>query len=293
MSEVAFEVQQEALAVVRSTVINANFDEVKAALTEMVEPYRNLIVTEDGIAAAKNDRARIRKVASRVDELRKEVKKVYSEPLAVFEAKCKELVSICNEGSNNLDEQIKAFEETEKAQKIDALRAEYEAVADDEIREYLPWGYVNNPKWANKGYKSEDAVAEIQAAVAATRSDLEAIRTMGGDDTAYLLDVYRQTRDLSAVIRKQAELTAMREREEQRRRETEMRKAQMEKARAEAAAAKPKMEPEPETVYEPAVTVDIGESEMVTVTFCVTCSKAQLKALGAYMRENGISYRRA
>ena len=288
MSEVNFEIKQESLAVVQNTVIEANFDEVKAALTEMVAPYKSLIVSEDGIASAKNDRARIRKVASRVDEMRKVVKKAYSEPLAVFEARCKELVAICNEGSDNLDVQIKNFEQKEADEKIASLRAEYDAYAGDEAKEFLPWERLVNPKWENKGYKAEDAKQEIYNALSRTERDLAAIRSMGGDNVAYLLDTYRNTLDISEVIRKNTEINARKAIEEQRRREAEERRAA-----AEAEAQRRKAMEVQEEAPAPVVEAPAEDEKLYTVSFAVTCTKTQLAALGQYMKSNGIQYRRA
>lgn len=268
MSEVSFEVKQETLALIQNTDIEANFDECKAALTEMVEPYKTLIVTADGIAAAKADRAKLNKVTARIDDMRKTVKKAYNEPLAKFEAKCKELVAIVADGSANLDKQITAFEDAEKKEKLEALHSEYVALTDEELEMYCPWGCINNPKWQNKGYSFDSAVEEIKAALENTRNDLETIRGMGGADTMYLLDIYRQTRDLSAVVRKASELKTMRQREAQREREEAEHHAEM-------------------------AATDIDSPTLLNFTFRVKCTKAQLAALGKYMQENGIWYGRA
>ena len=118
MREISFEVKQDGLSLIQHTQIEANFDEVKAALTEMVEPYKTMVVTEDGIAAAKADRAKLRKIATRIEEVRKTVKKAYQEPLTAFENKCKELVSVITDGSDNLDKQVKQYEEKTADEKI-------------------------------------------------------------------------------------------------------------------------------------------------------------------------------
>lgn len=282
---VEFQVSQEALAVVRNTVIEANFAECEAALTEMMEPYKTMVVTADGIAAAKNDRASIRKVAGRIDEMRKTVKKAYSEPLKAFEDKCKALIGICDEGAANLDGQIKTFEDREKADKIAALHEEYLKLADEETLIYRPWESVVNPKWANKGYSADDAREEIEAAIFYSKKDIETIREMGGEDTAYLLDIYKQTRELTAVVRKASELKTMREREAARKREAE----------EAAARAKERFEQVATTAHAPIVEArdEPKDEPLVTVSFKVTCTKAQLTALGDYMKRNGIKYGRA
>lgn len=291
---VEFQVSQESLAVVRNTVIEANFDEVKAALTEMIEPYKSMVVSEDAISAAKNDRANIRKVAGRIDEMRKTVKKAYSEPLKAFEDKCKELVSIVDEGAANLDGQIKAFEEAERDAKIAEIRAAYDELAVGELADYYPWDRFYNPKWENKGVTAEAAAQEISRGLADTVNDLNAIRQMGGDDTTYLLDVYKQTHDLSAVIRKASELKTMREREAARKREVEKAKERavaIEAAKIDGMIRANEIADAIRASHKPVVEAD--EEPLITVTFRVQCTKAQLTDLGQYMRANGIRYGRA
>lgn len=283
MSSVSFEVKQDALALVKNTVIEANFEECAAALKEMIEPYKTLIVSEDGIAAAKSDRAKIRKVSSSIDEMRKTVKKAYQEPLKAFEDKCKALVAIVDDGAANLDSQIKAFEDAEKAEKLEKLHSEYIAMTNDETELYCPWECVFNDKWGNKTFTYDAAVDEIKSALEQTINDLAAIRDMGGNDTPYLLDVYKQTHELSAVVRKASELKTMRANEEARKR---MEADAFNNLPSNATEAQPQ-EYLPQTIN----AADIP-NETVTVSFKVVCTKQQLAALGAYMKLNGIIYGR-
>lgn len=278
MAEISFEVKQDAIALVRSTSIDANFDECEASLAEMIEPYKTLVVNEGDIVAAKADRAKLRKMASSIDEVRKTVKKAYTEPLNQFEARCKKLISIIDGGTDNIDGQIKAFEARTAKEKLSQLKAYYTGLAGSEVLEYYPWESVVNPKWANKAYAFETACDEIRATISSVTQDIDTIRSIGGGDTAYLLDIYKTTRNLGAVIRKQAELNAARQREEEHR-------SRYEKMPPcdPPVAAKPKSEA-PES----------ADGEMLlSVTFRVECTKEQLNALGNYMKQNGIKYGRA
>ena len=262
------------LSTLRGQVIEANFEEVREWLDTNLAPYREMAVTPDTMSTAKQYRANIRKVRDRIDESRKEAKNAALAAYSAFEAKCKELTGLCDEAANAIDGQVKALEDAEKQEKIQSLHDVYLELANDEIESFCPWGCVNNPKWANKGYSADTAAEEIRAAIENTRNDLVTIRSMGGDDTPYLLDVYRQTRNLSAVVRKASELKTMRQREEQRAREEAER---MERA-AKAAHAP---------------VIENTEEEMCCVTFRVTCTKKQLASLGEYMKQNGIKYGRA
>lgn len=279
------------LAALRQAVISANFDEVRGWLDENLEPYRRMAVTPSEISTAKTYRANIRKVRDRIDACRKEAKAAALAAYTDFETRCKELTGLCDEAATAIDEQVKAIEAKEADDKIERLQAEYIAMTDDETEEYLPWGYVNNPKWRNKGYSYDDAIGEIRAAIEKTRGDLAAIRGMGGDDTPYLLDCYKQTRDLSAVIRKASEIKTRREREEERERMEAERRAARERERENARNAAETPQP-PASQTSSLQGEGAEEQELVTVEFRVTCTKEQLTALGQFMRGNGIRYGR-
>ena len=64
------------LATLRDQQIEANFTEVAAWLDAELKPYIGLVVTEDAIPTAKAYRASLRKVRERIDDYRKEAKKV-------------------------------------------------------------------------------------------------------------------------------------------------------------------------------------------------------------------------
>lgn len=298
MGEVSFEVKQDALAVIKNTVIEANFDECKAALTEMMEPYKKLVVTEDGIANAKNDRARIRKVASGIDEMRKTVKRAYTEPLKAFEDRCKELIAVCDEGSNNLDDQVKAFEKREADKKIEKIKSHYDFAPYAREKEFCPWESIFNPKWANKGYSIDDAKGEIAAALLKTREDIETIHTLDGRDVPYLLDFYKGNRDIGVVIRKANDLKQRREAEEQRKAAKQAAEIaeQMRKVAGQT-PAKPQHNGAVDAAVHMAQAVDLvthitqpAQEETQAVDFRVWTTKKQLDALGHFMRANGIKY---
>ena len=251
------------LGTLRQQVISANFDEVREWLEKNLAPYKDLAVTPETMATAKSYRATIRKVKDRIDQSRKEAKAAALAAYTEFETKCKSLTELCDDAANAIDSQVKAIEEKAATEKIEKIHAEYVAMTDDELEAFLPWGVVNNPKWRNSTFKFDDAVAEIAGAIANTRNDLVAIRTMGGNDTPYLLDVYRQTRDLSAVVRKASEIKTIRQREELREKEEAARREDKETA------------------------------DMYCVTFRVSCTREQLAGLSEYMKEHEIYYERA
>ena len=276
------------LSLVKNQQIEANFAAVSAWLDEELAPYQGMVVQADMISAAKTYRANLRKVKDRIEQYRKEVKNAVLVPYNEFERKAKILTGKIDAAVENIDSQVKAHEEKEANEKIASLKADYNAYANDEIKEYLTWESLFNPKWANKGYRAEDAKQEIVTALTRTERDLSAIRSMGGDNVAYLLDTYRNTLDISEVIRKNTEINARKAIEAQRQREAEERRAA-----AEAEAQRQKIMEQEEPVAAPVVEEPVDDEKLYTVAFSVTCTKSQLAALGQFLKSNGIKYRRA
>lgn len=276
------------LATVAPKELLFNYDELKAFLTEALRDYKALVVTEDAISDAKQKRAKLNKLAENINAYRINVKKQlmaqYDED---FKPKCDELVAMTKEASDSISNQIKAFESAEADAKIAGIKEYYFAEGSAEVREYCPWERIYSDKWRNKGFSADMAKGSIDGAFEVVEHDLAAVRDMGGDDTPYLLDVYKQTHDLSEVIRKASELRTAREREEQRKREAEEAQKPFMEAVAVAAA-----ERVAKIVRSGGNAPVEAEEPLVTVDFRVTCTKVQLNELGQWMKRNGIKYGR-
>lgn len=211
-----FNVSNESLALIKGASIDANFQQVKDWLTSAMADYANLVIVEDDIANAKNVRAEIRKVSDAIDSQRKTVKKLWNEPYTAFEQKCKELVAICDKASGNLDGQIKSFENKAKEEKLARLKAFWNENCG-ESGMYATFEAIQNPKWANTGFKEEAAQEEISRTIAQIAEDIDTIRGMDSEFYASLVDEYSKSRDLRAVLQLQKTLEARKAAEEARR----------------------------------------------------------------------------
>ena len=80
--------------------IDFNFEELKGQLAESLALYTGLVVTEDGIKGAKEDRAKLNKLREALENKRKEVKRECMAPYTDFEAKVKELVGLIDQPGN-------------------------------------------------------------------------------------------------------------------------------------------------------------------------------------------------
>ena len=207
MAELNFIVDQTALETVKNTKLTANFDEMKEALTEFIEPYTQVIVSEDAISEAKADRAKINAVAKHIDDYRKLVKKVYTEPLKQFEDKCKELVSICDQGKNNIDYQLAEFEEKRKQEKLSFLEDYYFHKVTKDNPEYITFKQALHPKWENKTVSLEECQKYINDTVQKVDKEVNTIRSLHSQWETSLLDEYSRTHDLLSALALNERLT--------------------------------------------------------------------------------------
>lgn len=288
-----------------------NFDELNAWLTAELADMKGLIVQEDEISFAKDKRAKINKIAKAIDEQRLAVKKKFMTAYEPFEAQCKQLAAVCKDASAALDSQIKAFEEQKKAQKEQALKDAYASLCPDEIKPFLPWNRVFNSRWLNATYKQEDAENEIKAAVEQKQKDIEAIRGLGSQFEAALLEAYAGGQDLAGVLALNVKLAARQAEEERRREELERQRQEAERRRLEAEAQKARQEresvldeiPVEAVPLSPAETVkaveaamkgeEVKEQETVySFRLEISGKLEDLKALKAFLVERNLTYRK-
>lgn len=207
-----------------------NFDEVKTWLTENLASYKNMVVTEDEIGAAKADKAKISKLSKTISEQRIAIKKRYLEPYNDFEAKMKELSGMCDEAAKNIDVQVKAFDEKRKTEKREELKAFFESLNQ---QAWLQFERIENPRWMNVTYDMETAKADIQQAVSTIAENAATITESGGEFESETFLEYQKTLDLGTAMRRGNELNRIKKEREARKAAEEV----AERARREAQEA--------------------------------------------------------
>ena len=144
-------------------VINFNFDDVKRALQEYSEKYKNLIVTEENEKEMIDVKNELGKLEKEIDKYRLDNKKIMEKPIKEFEAKCKDLIEILKNVSVPIREQLNLFEENRKKQKEEEVKL----LIKDVINKYgLEEKYASqltiNSKYLNKGQKEKDTVKDLE-----------------------------------------------------------------------------------------------------------------------------------
>ena len=98
-------------------VIEYNHEELKSELSEQLQKYKNIVVTEDSIKEFKADKANLNRLKTALEDKRKEVKKQCLQPYENFEKNIKELIALIEEPIKVIDSQLKEIESKKKEEK--------------------------------------------------------------------------------------------------------------------------------------------------------------------------------
>lgn len=300
---------------IRKQAITTNYADVKAWVDGVAEQYRSIVVTEDGVQAAKQDRANLRKLQANIDQVRKECRAAALAVSAETEANCKELVATLETAVQNLDTQAKAFETQRKEEKKNRLSAYFDQAVCD-MAEWLTFDDCFNSKWLNATYPESTAQMDINAAIDRCRADLNAIRALHSEFETTLLDEYTRTRNISAVLVKNETLCRMKAVEEERKRkeaeaaakyaalleeskrvaDETMRQAEQKASESGKSVTETLGElsrPVNDLVDEDGHEMPLAQEEAIyTVDFRVHGTAVQLNGLKAYMKEHDIRFGR-
>lgn len=281
-------VMQTDLATALPAVLEFNFEDLKKALAERMELYRGLVVTEDGIKAAKQDRADLNKLREAIEAKRKEVKKACMAPYTEFEGRVKELVQLVDAPIAAIDGQLKEYEEKRRADKRAEIAAIYEETVG-ELKGILPFERLWRDEWYNTAWSMKKIREAIVAAEGKTASDLEVLSTVESEFAEAVRLKYLEALDLNAALAERARLqeraAKLREYEEQRRRAAEAEAASVPEAERAEAAAKYAGQAE-------AAPATGAEETVYLLRFECQLTRSQAMELSAWLKDRNISYRR-
>ena len=282
-------VMQTDLSTALPAVLEFNYDTLKSALADRMDLYRGLVVTEDGIKAAKQDRADLNKLREAIDAKRKEVKKACLAPYNNFEARVKELTALVDAPIAASDKQLQQYEEQRRATKRADVQAIYEETVG-ELRSLLPFDKLWRDEWYNTSWSMKKIREAIVAAEGKAASDLEVLSTVESEFIEAVKLKYLEGLDLNAALAERARLqeraAKLRQYEEQQRQAQENTAANLqeeERAKASARGAE----------QAAAATQSEGTEENIyLLRFECQLTRAQAAALADFLKANRISYRR-
>lgn len=155
-----------------------NFAELRADLTTALADYQSRVYTEDTIAEAKEDRAKLNKLKKAINDERIAREKEYMQPFNEFKAQAKELCDMIDTASSGIGEQLEAFEQKRLAEKTSDIRVLFKDVASNYDMPFITLEKIMNDKWLNKSTSDKAIIEEITERFEKAIKDLEVIRKM-------------------------------------------------------------------------------------------------------------------
>ena len=245
--------------------IGFNYKQLKKELSDNLKKYEGLTFIDDKISEAKTDRASLNKLKKAINDEKILIKKKFIVPYVAFEDKIKELMGMIEKPIDEIDSQVKAFEEKTRKEKKDKIFELFEEINSDIVKMEM----VYDETWLNSSVGIKRVTEEIEKKVESIENDVKAIRSFKSDFEVQLEDLYFKTLNLGQVFIEKTRLD-------------ELKKAKDEE----------KKEPEPEKP--PVIKAErIVMNDVETVDemdFRVWATKTQLDDLKTFLVENKIRY---
>lgn len=264
-----------------------NYDELKQQLTEGLAAYKGRVYTDDTITQAKKDRAALNKLATAIDDKRKDMKARYLQPYQEFEAQAKELAQMVKDQAAEIDAQVKAYEQHRKDVKLASIKELYTAVIG-KLAPLVPYEKLHDPKWLNVTASMTTITDEMGAKIEKAAAGLKAIDELGLDEdiAEQVKGVFLRDFDFAAAVAEKNRIIKQRE-------ELARYKAVQTAQDAQKAV---QGKPTPESVQERAQAVSAQSAaqagELIQLDFRVWATATQLAGLKAYLKNNNIKYGR-
>lgn len=173
-----------------------NADEIAKEVEAKVGYYKNLVYTEDQVAEAKKDRAKLRKFVTALKDKDREIKDRCLAPYEEFHNQMQKIISLVEEPAELIDKQVKEYEEGQKRQKLAAINDLFDK------KGFQPWvslERIMNPKWLNKTYSIKQIDADLTTIQHKIGEDILLINGQKEGMQAALSE-YKRSMDVSASI---------------------------------------------------------------------------------------------
>ena len=254
------------------TSIVSNMDQVKSQALAIKDHYEKLVITEEMLQGAKNEKADINKAKKVVADYRKNIVEEFNKPLEEFVNLAKETEKALGDAYNSINDQVAKYENETKAEKEEEVKAYFKEYSEYLGIDFVPYERLGVVVTLNASKKSLKAT--VKSFLDKVKEDLEVIAVQ--KDQAEILAEYKTNLNISVSIS-----TVL----DRKRREAEER-AKLE-AKVPDVSVQEIIEPE---VHAPK---EVKEQSTYTMTFKVEGTMDQLKKVKEFLEKEDIKYDRA
>ena len=278
--------------------IDWNFEDLKTEITASALEYETSVYTDDTIKAAKADRAKLNKFIDALTGKRTEIRKALLKPDEQFGQEIKELTGIVQKAIDNIDAQVKGYEQRQREEKTAKVREFYEENIHD-LSSILPFERVFKPEYANASTTMKSIKEDILALIQKVDEGLAIINEVDSKFAGDMKEVFLHTYDIGAAMAERNRLEAAEEKrkayeEEQARKKAERETAmQAQTSRVINAGRAPVTYSPPvktQSVVQPTPVVETVEDPVHVLDFRVHATKTQLDKLKDFLKANNIRF---
>ncbi len=187
--------------------VTTNIAEVKKQALAMNEYYSKLIVTDDNLNDAKDEKANINKAKDKIAEYRKSIVSEFKKPIDLFEKLAKETEAILKETYDMINTQCNAYDERKKDEAKETLKRyfeEYKATKNLGFTQYEEMNQsVGLSDISDKGSVAKKKYKEIDEFIDNIVKDVDTIEAM--DNAEEILVEYMKDRNLARSIKEVAD----------------------------------------------------------------------------------------
>ena len=275
--------------------IEWNFEELKADITSAAESYAVSVYTDETIRQARADRAKLNKFVDALNGARTKIRKKLLAPDEQFGREVKELNGIAQRAIDNIDSQVKDYENRQREEKTAKIREFYEANIHD-IGKYLPFERVMKPEYALASTSMKSVKENVLALIQRVDEGLAILNEVDSRFAGDMKKVFLQTYDIGTAMAERNRLeTDERNRQLYMEEQERLKKQREEQEKAEARnVMEAGRSPEPVKAAETGQAEDTPqvkpEEPVHMLDFRVYATMAQLAGLKQYLKENGIRF---
>lgn len=183
-----------------------DFDRIKAELEQALSVYKTAVYTDDNIKIAKDDKAKLNKAKTFVEDQRKAFKAKCMEPYSALDPQIKELVAMIDERTAAIDAVLKDYKDRQNAEKEAEIKAFYDKKSHvlGDLAAPL-YDKIFDSKWltASSGKKYRE---EVQTKINDALTDVRSLMEMESPFIETVLEKYVATLSVDEAKAKHEEL---------------------------------------------------------------------------------------
>ena len=179
-------------------IIETNFEEMKAFLTEQTKKDYEVVVNKDNFLESKERCTLLKKQIDLLDSERKSIKNEYLKPYNEFENQCKELISIISNARDSIWGQVTTIEDNYDETRKNALKTEFE----QNMGEYIglrSFEKIWDKKWLTKA-KENTCHKELLEKVNDIKKEIDTISSVSGEYKTAMLANYSNGMDFADIM---------------------------------------------------------------------------------------------